>query len=452
MLTGDLPRGAWEPPGKLTSGASVRLDEVVTRAIADLDAVINELADFQPALDDYKKRGVTRYWTENEQQIQKLRLDDLSEKVRTRTAVAFARDDPRVKEAQQRLAALAGAHKAMQLPELSNGNCVSPEFRANNPAAGCFIDGEVIPGVRLVFWQGQHQYDCASYCVEPLAIELEKPISFREPTLEDYPDFWPLDMPLERPRMPLASPHSNAEMEWLMQQFPKETAADSMGLALATFGTSSNPQLNWTYWSRSSEDRIPWGESEPRAAVGADKGRLILKGGKCYTVFDTAPRPQLFGGGRVEAIVWAVHLSWHAGMSGVKDFLVAGDSSRAYGPAVPSLAYGEYQGFISREAVPFQEELDALAKLVPASFLAHTGFKEGDDLSGMTLIPPGPDGAGFIATAKEGTKAVGGASLTILSSNEKGMLRYVPSRALLMLERQGWKDGQPQRRRVKYPE
>ncbi len=147
MLTGDLPRGAWEPPGKLNSGASVRLDQVVTRAIADLDAVINELADFQPALDDYKKRGVTRYWTENEQQIQKLRLDDLFEKVRTRTAVAFARDDPRVKEAQQRLAALAGAHKAMQLPELSNGNCVSPEFRANNPAAGCYIDGEVIPGV-----------------------------------------------------------------------------------------------------------------------------------------------------------------------------------------------------------------------------------------------------------------------------------------------------------------
>ncbi len=214
-------------------------------------------------------------------------------------------------------------------------------------------------------------------------------------------------------------------------------------------------------------------------------------------------------------------------MFGVKDFLVAGDSSRAYGPDVPSLAYGEYRRFISREAVPFQEEvakssapwrqwmtdvndlrtvfemragrntgegipfqklpggrvlvtrlvcsrevaekiaagcdarlpvpatqeeLDALAKLVPASFLAHTGFKEGDDLSGMTLIPPGPDGAGFIATAKEGTKAVGGASLTILSSNEKGMLRYVPSRALLMLERQGWKDGQPQRRRVKYPE
>ena len=33
MLTGDIPRGAWEPPSKVTPAASVGLDEVVTRAM-----------------------------------------------------------------------------------------------------------------------------------------------------------------------------------------------------------------------------------------------------------------------------------------------------------------------------------------------------------------------------------------------------------------------------------
>ncbi len=489
------------------------------RAIADLNALINELADAQAGVEHERKDGFTRFWTGEEQEKLESKLKHLTDAMQPRINAGFAADDPLVKEAQQRYAWLGKAFEEMKLPDVAPETCVSPEFRTGYTLNDYFPkDEDLLPGLRVHCWKGQHPADGAVYYVESRAIEPERPAEAAEKkTLEHFPEFWPLEMPLDRPRLPAASPQSNAELEWIAKTWPKECAADGPGLVVAEFPLpvvdNLDPQLKWTYWSRSTRDQIPWAPGEPRAGGNAARGRIIFKGGKCYTVFDTAPRPQLFGDSHVKAIVWAGQVviqnrmgaaldqlirpsevqlpaageDWRQVVANVYSEFTAPDAAR-YVPEVAKkappwfnwrtemyhlrVAKEMHAGTNSGESIPFhpwrggrilttkivcsrsvaekiatssgarlpvpdsQEQLEELARLLPAGLMAHSGIAPGAALSGIWM-ETGDRSASFIAG---NTPAPAG--LTIYHSDWAGVRRsahLVPglSRALLILE---WPD------------
>jgi hypothetical protein len=489
------------------------------RAIADLNALINELADAQAGVEHERKDGFTRFWTGEEQQKLESKLKHLTDAMQPRINAGFAADDPLVKEAQQRYALLGKAFEEMKLPDVAPETCVSPEFRTGYTLNDYFPkDEDLLPGLRVHCWKGQHPADGAVYYVESSAIEPGRPAeAAKKKTLEHFPEFWPLEMPLDRPRLPAASPQSNAELEWIAKTWPKECAADGPGLVVAEFPLpvvdNPDPQLKWAYWSRSTRDQIPWAPGEPRAGGNAARGRIIFKGGECYTVFDTAPRPQLFGDTHVRAIVWAGQVviqnrmgaaldqlirpaevqqpaageDWRQVVANVYSEFTAPDAAR-YVPEVAKKAPPWFNwrtemshlhvakemqaGTNTGESIPFhpwrggrilatrfvcsrsvaekiaafcgarlpvpdsQEQLEELARLLPAGLMAHSGIVPGAAISGMWL-ETGDLSASFIA---ENTPAPSG--LTIYHSDWagiRGSAHLVPglSRALLILE---WPD------------
>ncbi len=355
------------------------------RAIADMNALIDELADAQVALERGRQIGITRFWSGEEQQQFESRLKHFAEAVQSRTAAGFAADDSRVKEAQQRLALLQQALIAMKLPDIAPENCVSREFRAGSALNTYFPEGEdLIPGLRVHCWKGQHQRDAAAYYVESRAMEEDKPMVVEgEKTLEHFPEFWPLEMPLERPRLPPGSPQSNAELEWIARTWPKECAEAGLGLVVQEFAVQDSlhgdePQLNWTHWSPSSEDLVPWAPGEPRAGGAAERGRIVFRGGKCYTVFDTAPRPQLFGGIYADVMGWAARTLVHHEVPFMLLRLTASEAERKQFPATPEWhreIQSRYGDLTVRESAGYYAEL---AKSAPPW---HSWVRDLDHLS-----------------------------------------------------------------------
>jgi hypothetical protein len=205
---------------------------------------------------------------------------------------------------------------------------------------------------------GRNDPDSCVYCVEMSGIEPTPPARAETDALEHYPEFWPLDMPLERPRMPATSPRSNAELEWLVSQLPNETAASSPGLTVAAFDAAGDPQLKWIHWSRSSEDRIPWADGEPREADGSSRGRIIVKGAKCYTVFDSIPRPQLFGDVAARPIAWAMRRVMQADVPAIGKQLSAGSDGAGLSRWTRFHDIEErYNDFVGRGSVAYWPEV-----------------------------------------------------------------------------------------------
>ncbi len=301
------------PPGTRTPVAAVPLSP---RAEEDANALIRDLSDAQEAdAHDYAGKGFTRYWTQAEQDTRGNYLDQLNSRWLALAGSAANPDSPLIREAGARLAALAEAHRSRLLPVIPPEKCLNPNWRFGSARPAVFNGSELIPGVSVVSWEGQNEGNAWTYTVRPVKTPP------RVLDNEDDGGFWPLDVPPSRPVMPVSTPCSQAEADWIMKLFPNETAADSPGLVIADVETKGDPQLAWEYWSRHTADRIPWEAGQPALSRGQERGRVILKGGKCALVFDTVARPVLCGGSHQEAAAWAVHLFMWSRMAQVGRYL-----------------------------------------------------------------------------------------------------------------------------------
>lgn len=274
------------------------------RALEDMNRLINDLAEAQNMFaHERKTTGLTRYGSGPEQEQRQDYLDELRMKLETAAASGFPAQHPLALEAGKRLGLLEDAHRELKIPEVPAEKCLSPDWRVASGYAGPFTGEEHIPGIRPVSWS-ENGTGWMYFAAPPATA----PVANKDGDLQDFPEFWPLDVPLELPTLPLSSPQTQAEADWIGEQFSRETSADGPGLVLAEFDTEGNPQLSWMYWSRHNDDLIPWAAGHPVASPpGIAQGKLVLRQGVCSVVFDDTPRPRLCGGDHVDASGWAVH-------------------------------------------------------------------------------------------------------------------------------------------------
>ncbi|MCB1097824.1 MAG: hypothetical protein KDN22_19785, partial [Verrucomicrobiae bacterium] len=236
--------------------------------------------------------------------------------------------------------------------------CLNPDWRHGSVFADLFDGREPIAGRQVTLWIGKGDGNACTYVVEPADASAPVPFPDQRRDLQDFPEFWSLDIPLARPTLPLSSPHSQAEADWLTQQFPNETGSDSPGLVLAEFNSKANPQMEWKYWSRHTDDLIPWATGQPaQAPPGATKGRLILRDRKCSVVFDTTMRPRLCGGNQMESTGWAVHAFTWSRMELTSRYLAGEISESDFDqPEFMKKISGQYGDYRARECVAYSPE------------------------------------------------------------------------------------------------
>lgn len=297
-----------EPKAEPAVQAPVPIAEPSERALKEMNGLINELGDAQEHLAHRQefRGGPTKYTGPDEQEKKEGDLQAFRKKLTSAIASGFAKEHALVLEARNRLTLLESAHQASSLPDLPPEKCLNPDWRNGFACAGYF-EGEEYLGIKPVLWHEKNR-DGWHYYVESVA-ELGSSVPTPDGDLQDYPDFWSIEIPLSRPSLPLSSPHSQAEASWIGEQFPEATSGDGPGLVLAEFEAAGNPQMSWKYWSRHTEDLIPWAQGHPVAAPkGRAKGRVVFKGGNCEVVFDDLLRPELRGGDYVLASGWVTHL------------------------------------------------------------------------------------------------------------------------------------------------
>lgn len=365
----------WQPKSKETDEdpiVVVQTTEPVAepsqRSLKEMNKLIESLADAQEhdAWNRKNMGGVKTYRDGFEQEEREKRLAELRDKLASELASGFRERHALAIEAQNRMGLLEKNHLARSLPDLPGEECLIPEWRSSFGYGKTFTGEDLIPGINPVVWSEKNGNNW-HYYVEPVRLQ-NVPVGDKNGDLQDYPDFWPIDVPLARPTLPLCSPLSQAEADWLMEQYAEHVSSESPGLVLAEFDASDNPQQAWKYWSRHVDDLLPWAEGHPvPAPAGVAKGRLVLKEGVCLVVFDDVARPRLCGGGYVDAAGWVTHLQMWARMGVIAQEL-SGNPIKNERPWPGRI--GEMQGrfgdYCAPDCVAFQE--DALRKHRPYMF------------------------------------------------------------------------------------